>query len=91
MAGYKDALIRTGEDGTTISRAFSGKTMRVVRNEFTRFYDEHPSELDPFPAQLGKSIEEGAFHLGGERGHPRGRPRRASATRPARGWGPSRP
>ncbi len=70
VAGYKDALIRTREDGTSISRAFSGKTMRVVRNEFTRYYDEHPSELDPFPAQLGKSIKQGAFHLGGGEGTP---------------------
>src|SRR5580698_8462333 len=51
VAGYKDALIQTKEDGTTISRAFSGKTMRVVRNQYTTFFDEHPSELSPFPAQ----------------------------------------
>ncbi len=65
VAGYKDALVRTGEDGTTISRAYSGKTMRVVRNHYTTFYEEHPSELQPFPAQLGRSMEDGAFHLGG--------------------------
>jgi enoyl-[acyl-carrier protein] reductase II len=65
VAGYKDALVRTKEDGTTISRAFSGKTMRVVRNAYTGFYEEHPDELAPFPAQLGRSIEDGAFHLGG--------------------------
>jgi enoyl-[acyl-carrier protein] reductase II len=65
VAGYKDALIRTKEDGTTISRAFSGKTMRVVRNQYTTFFDEHPDKLDPFPAQLGRSMQEGAFHLGG--------------------------
>ena len=65
VAGYKDALIRTREDGTTISRAFSGKTMRVVRNEYTSFYDEHPDELVPFPGQLGRSVHDGAFHLGG--------------------------
>jgi enoyl-[acyl-carrier protein] reductase II len=65
VAGYKDALMRTKEDGTTISRAFSGKTMRVVRNEYTTFYEDHPAELSPFPAQLGRSMEDGAFHLGG--------------------------
>ncbi len=65
VSGYKDALIRTREDGTTISRAFSGKTMRVVRNTTTAFYDDHPDQLAPFPAQLGKSIEDGSFHLGG--------------------------
>jgi enoyl-[acyl-carrier protein] reductase II len=66
VAGYKDALIRTKEDGTTISRAFSGKTMRVVRNRYTQYYDDHPGQLKPFPAQLTKSMEDGAFHLGGD-------------------------
>jgi enoyl-[acyl-carrier protein] reductase II len=66
VTGYKDALVRTKEDGTTISRAFSGKTMRVVRNRYTTFYEEHPEELEPFPAQLGRSMHEGAFHLGGD-------------------------
>jgi enoyl-[acyl-carrier protein] reductase II len=66
VTGYKDALLGSSEDGTTISRAYSGKTMRVVRNEYTRFFDEHPDELQPFPAQLGRSITDKAFHLGGD-------------------------
>jgi enoyl-[acyl-carrier protein] reductase II len=70
VSGYKDALIRTREDGTTISRAFSGKTMRVVRNATTAFYDDHPDQLAPFPAQLGKAIEDGSFHLGGGENTP---------------------
>ena len=70
VTGYKDALVRTKEDGTTISRAFSGKTMRVVSNRYTTFYDEHPAELNPFPAQLGKSMGDGAFHLGGDEDTP---------------------
>ena len=49
VAGYKDALVRTGEDGTTISRAFSGKTMRVVRNEYTTFFEEQPRRAQPVP------------------------------------------
>jgi enoyl-[acyl-carrier protein] reductase II len=65
VGGYKDALIRTAEDGTTISRAFSGKTMRVVRNDYTAFFDEHPEELQKFPGQLGRAAHDGAFHLGG--------------------------
>ena len=70
VTGYKDALMRTDEAGTTVSRAFSGKTMRVVRNQTTRFYEEHPEELSPFPAQLGKSMAEGTFHLGGDEATP---------------------
>jgi enoyl-[acyl-carrier protein] reductase II len=66
VAGYKDALLGTREDGTVVSRAYSGKTMRVVANEYTRFFEEHASELTPFPGQLGRSIRDGAFHLGGD-------------------------
>lgn len=65
VVGYKDALLRTAEDGTTISRAFSGKTMRVVRNDYTDYFDQHPTELGRFPDQLGRSMRDGAFHLGG--------------------------
>jgi len=65
VVGYKDALLRAGEDATTISRAFSGKTMRVLRNEYTQFYEDHPGELQPFPGQLGRSMQDGAWHLGG--------------------------
>ena len=66
VVGYKEALIRTREDGTTISRAYSGKTMRVVRNVYTQQFDEHPEDLQAFPAQLGRSMSDQAFHLGGD-------------------------
>jgi enoyl-[acyl-carrier protein] reductase II len=66
VSGYKEALLATHEDGTTISRAYSGKTMRVVRNRYTEYYDEHPDDLARFPEQLGRSMNEGAFHLGGD-------------------------
>jgi enoyl-[acyl-carrier protein] reductase II len=65
VVGYKDALLRSAEDATTISRAFSGKTMRVLRNEYTQFFEDHPDELQPFPGQLGRSMQDGAWHLGG--------------------------
>ncbi len=65
VAGYKDALLAAKEDATTISRAFSGKTMRVLRNEYTQFFEDNPGELQPFPGQLGRSMQDGAWHLGG--------------------------
>jgi enoyl-[acyl-carrier protein] reductase II len=68
--GYKDALLRTPEDGTTISRAFTGKTLRAVANETTRYFDAHPDELQPFPAQLVAGIEGGWMHLGAHEATP---------------------
>ena len=66
--GYKETLLTTAEDGTVVSRAYSGKTCRVVRNEWTQHFDEHPDELQPFPQQLGVSYKGGANHLGSPEG-----------------------
>ena len=86
VIGYKDALLAAAEDGTVISRAFSGKTMRVLRNEYTQFYEDNPGELQPFPAQLGRSMPDGAWHLGGGLRTPGVDPRtRGLPDRPGRG------
>ena len=61
---YHETLLRLHEDGTTISRAFTGKTCRVVANEWTRYYDEHPEELERFPEQSIIAARKGAMHLG---------------------------
>jgi enoyl-[acyl-carrier protein] reductase II len=63
VIGYKDALLETHEDGTVISRGFSGKPMRVVRNKTTQHYEDNPDDLRPFPEQLGVSIGDGTLHL----------------------------
>jgi len=62
--GYKDMLVATGEDGTTISRAYTGKTCRVVANDWTRHYDKNPADLKPFPQQAVASMQAGVNHLG---------------------------
>lgn len=64
VAGYKETLLCTPEDGTVVSRGYTGKTCRVVRNEYTQYWEDHPEELQPFPAQLFRSMGDGANHLG---------------------------
>jgi enoyl-[acyl-carrier protein] reductase II len=64
VAGYKETLLSTAEDGTVVSRAYTGKTCRVVRNEWTHHFDEHPDELRPFPEQAIFAARSGANHLG---------------------------
>ena len=66
VLGYKEKLLESREDQTTVSRAYSGKTMRVVRNRFTDHYDAHPEELKKFPEQLRVAYGGGAMHLGGD-------------------------
>jgi enoyl-[acyl-carrier protein] reductase II len=66
IPGFKEGIIESREDGTVISRAFSGKTMRVLRNDTTERYEADPSLLRKFPDQLLVSRDEGTFHLGGD-------------------------
>lgn len=65
VPGYKDALLGLAEDGTVVTRAYTGKTCRVVRNSYTEAFEQAGGTPEPFPYQVLKSMEEGANHLGG--------------------------
>jgi enoyl-[acyl-carrier protein] reductase II len=52
---YKDALVAMTDESTVISRGFTGKTLRALANETTRYFDAHPDELKPFMLQVADS------------------------------------
>ena len=66
VQGYKEALLRTHEDGTTITRAYTGKTCRVIENGYTKAFEADGGVPEPFPMQVVKTMQEGANHLGGD-------------------------
>ncbi|MGH9021054.1 MAG: NAD(P)H-dependent flavin oxidoreductase [Acidimicrobiales bacterium] len=66
VAGFKEGILASREDSTTISRAYTGKTMRVLRNDTTDRYDADPGSLKKFPEQLVVALADGSFHLGGD-------------------------
>ncbi len=66
VIGFKEALVNAAEDGTVISRAYSGKTMRVIRSSYTDEWEARTDELQRFPAQAMAAFSEGVFHLGGD-------------------------
>lgn len=66
VAFYKEKLVDAHEDDTVISRAFTGKTLRALRNSYTQYFEEHPAELAAFPAQMARSFQDGAMHLMGD-------------------------
>jgi enoyl-[acyl-carrier protein] reductase II len=76
LRGFKEGILASRKDGTVVSRAFSGKTMRVLRNDTTDRYEADPSLLKKFPEQLTVSFREGTFHLGGDEHTPGVDPRR---------------
>lgn len=70
VSGYKEALINTSEDGTVITRAYTGKTLRAVRNEYNSWWENHTDELQAFPMQVMRSMQDGAMHLGADENTP---------------------
>src|SRR6478672_1756164 len=70
VPGYKDALLGAHEDDTVISRGFTGKTLRAIRNDWTQYIEEHPEELKKFPEQMANAVAANALHLGGDESTP---------------------
>lgn len=48
---YKDVIGRTDTAGTVVTRAHSGKTCRLIRNDFTASWEGREDEILPFPLQ----------------------------------------
>jgi len=76
LPGFRERIIEAHEDDTVVTRAYSGKTMRVIKNDTTERYELDPTLLKKFPDQLAVSISEGTFHLGGDESTPDVDPRR---------------
>ncbi|UDY36942.1 NAD(P)H-dependent flavin oxidoreductase [Dermatobacter hominis] len=70
VAGYKERILASAEDGTLITKAYTGKTCRVLRTAYAREFEEAGGVPEPFPMQVVRSMEDGANHLGGDEGTP---------------------
>jgi enoyl-[acyl-carrier protein] reductase II len=64
--GYKEKLVSLHEDGTVVTKAYTGKTCRVVENGYTKAFADAGGVPEPFPMQVVKSMQDGANHLGGD-------------------------
>jgi enoyl-[acyl-carrier protein] reductase II len=70
VIGYKEKILAMHEDDTVVTRAFTGKTCRVLRNDYTQEFDDAGAKAEPFPGQFLKSLNDGANHLGGDETTP---------------------
>ena len=89
VAGYKDALLRSHEDDTVVTRAYTGKTCRVIANRYTAQYEDGELRARALPGP-DPALD------AGRRQPPRRRrvdarasTPTASSCPPARAWAPS--
>jgi enoyl-[acyl-carrier protein] reductase II len=66
VPGYKERILASHEDDTLVTRAYTGKTCRVLRTAYATEFEESGGRPLPFPNQVLKSMEDGANHLGGD-------------------------
>jgi len=64
---YKQKLVQIGDDDTVVTRAYTGKTLRNIRNRWTEEWKDRQSEVKPFPMQVFVAGEKmAAAILGGD-------------------------
>ncbi|HMC42337.1 MAG TPA: nitronate monooxygenase family protein [Acidimicrobiales bacterium] len=54
-SNYKAKIVEAGEDSTIVTRSYSGKPLRVIRNQWTDDWESRPQDILPFPRQFRHS------------------------------------
>jgi enoyl-[acyl-carrier protein] reductase II len=62
--GYKEKMVEINEDDTVVSRAYTGKTCRVIRTAWTQQFEDQPEKLKKFPEQVMVAAGAGVQQLG---------------------------
>jgi enoyl-[acyl-carrier protein] reductase II len=66
-AMYKQVIVEAGDEDTIVTRAYSGKPMRVFKNEYVADWERRPQDIQPFPAQAMISHQAGVMGgIGGQ-------------------------
>jgi enoyl-[acyl-carrier protein] reductase II len=64
---YKQVIVDAGDEDTIITRSYSGKPMRVFKNEWTADWESRPQDIKPFPQQSMMSSQAGVMGgIGGQ-------------------------
>ena len=58
---YKKRIAEVREEDTIVTRCYSGKPMRVIRNPYVEEWETRPEDIAPFPLQALASMEAGVF------------------------------
>jgi enoyl-[acyl-carrier protein] reductase II len=58
---YKKRIAEIREEDTVVTRCYSGKPMRVIRNPYVDEWETRPEDIAPFPLQALASMEAGVF------------------------------
>jgi len=84
-AMYRQVIVEADDEATIVTRAYSGKPMRVFKNEYVLDWERRPQDMQPFPGQAIISHQAGV--MGGIGGQLEGLDRKRSAFAMGQGSG----
>ncbi len=82
---YKQVIVDANDEDTIVTRSYSGKPMRVFKNEWTADWEKRPQDIQAFPMQAMLSHQAGV--MGGIGGQIEGLSRERSAFAMGQGAG----
>jgi enoyl-[acyl-carrier protein] reductase II len=82
---YKQVIVEANDEDTIVTRSYSGKPMRVFKNEWVADWEKRPQDIQPFPQQAMLSHQAGV--MGGIGGQIEGLSRERSAFAMGQGAG----
>jgi enoyl-[acyl-carrier protein] reductase II len=82
---YKQVIVEASDEDTIVTRSYSGKPMRVFKNEWTSDWEARPQDIQKFPMQAMMSHQAGV--MGGIGGQIEGLSRARSAFAMGQGAG----
>jgi enoyl-[acyl-carrier protein] reductase II len=84
-AMYKQVIVESNDESTVVTRAYSGKPMRVFKNDYVADWERRPHDIQAFPMQAMLSHQAGV--MGGIGGQIEGLDRDRSAFAMGQGAG----
>ncbi len=64
---YRDAIVTATDEDTVRTRCYSGKPMRVKKNDYVADWESRPQDIQPFPMQAMISVQNNAMGgIGGQ-------------------------
>ena len=64
-SAYRESIVKAREDTTLRTRAYTGKTCRVIRNDYVMEWERQPEKIKPFPEQSVISQQNGVMDYAG--------------------------
>ena len=58
---YQDQILKARDEDTVVTKCYTGKTLRALRNPYTDEWERKSDQIQPFPLQAMTSIENNAL------------------------------